>query len=216
MTSLTEFQEVCEHNLEELLATHGRKLESREVVHGETETYLTAQIGGTKLHVWIYEDEAQFGGEGLDCRYETPDFDSSSDLIEAFVGGISAALQGSDPYGEKNRPFPERLKFAAAGLGAAWRRERSFRSQVWIAVLVVLALIVLRPGAVWWGVILLTIGLVLAAELFNAALEALTDHLHPDRHPEIRVVKDMAAGAVLLASLAAVAIAAAFAVHLLF
>ena len=214
MTSLTEFQEVCEHTLEELLATRGRKLDRREVVHGETETFLTAQIGGTKLHVWIYEDEAQFEGEGLDCRYETPDFDSSSDLIEAFVGGISAALQGSDPYGEKNRPFPERLKFAAAGLGRR-RRERSFRSQVWIAVLVVLALIVLRPAAVWWGVILLTIGLVLAAELFNAAVEALVDHLHPERHPEVRTVKDMAAGAVLVASLAAVAVGAAFAVSLL-
>ena len=215
MASLTEFQEICEHDLEERLATHGRKLEKREVVQGESQTYLTAHIGGTELHVWIYEDEAQFEGEGLDCRYETPDFDSPGDLIEAFVGGVSAALQGSNPYGVKNSPFLQRLKFAAAGLGAAWRRERSFRTQVWIAGLVILALAAIRPAAVWWGVILLTVGLVLAAELFNAAVEALTDHLHPDRHPEIRVVKDMAAGAVLLASLAAVAIGAAFAVSLL-
>ena len=116
----------------------------------------------------------------------------------------------------KNRPFLQRLNFAAAGLGVAWRRERSFRTQVWIAGLVVLALVVLRPAAVWWGVILLTVGLVLAAELFNAAVEALVDHLHPDRHPEIRMVKDMMAGAVLVASLAAVAVAAAFAFSLLF
>ena len=62
----------------------------------------------------------------------------------------------------------------------------------------ILALVVLRPAAVWWGVILLTTGLVLAAELFNAAIEALVDHLHPDRHPEIQTVKDMAAGAVVV------------------
>ncbi len=122
----------------------------------------------------------------------------------------------SDPNGLKNKPFLQRLKFAADGLCVAWRRERSFRTQVWIAGLVILALVVLRPAAVWWGVILLTVGLVLVAELFNAAIEALVDHLHPDRHPEIRVVKDMAAGAVVVASLAAVAVGAAFAVSLLF
>ena len=125
-------------------------------------------------------------------------------------------MHDPDPDGVKNSPFLQRLKFAAAGLGAAWRRERSFRTQVWIAGLVGLALVVLRPAAVWWGVILLTIGLVLAAELFNAAVEALVDHLHPDRHPEIRTVKDMAAGAVVVASLAAVAVAAAFAASLVF
>lgn len=216
MPSLTEFQTICEHNLEELLATHGRKLERREVIQGETQTYVTAQIGGTELHVWIYEDEAQFEGEGLDCRYEAPDYDSPGDLIEAFVTGVSAYLQGSDPYAVKNRPFPQRLGFAMAGLAAAWRRERSFRTQVWSAGLVVLALVALRPPAVWWSVILLTVGLVLVAELFNAAVEALVDHLHPDRHPEIRKVKDMAAGAALVASLAAAAIGAAFAVSLVF
>ena len=121
-----------------------------------------------------------------------------------------------DQDGVKNRPFLQRVGFAIAGLGAAWRRERSFRAQVWIAGLVILALVVLRPAAVWWGVILLTTGLVLAAELFNAAIEALVDHLHPDRHPEIRVVKDMAAGAVVVASLAAVGVGAAFAVFVLF
>ncbi len=116
----------------------------------------------------------------------------------------------------KNRPFLQRVGFALAGLGAAWRRECSFRPQVWIAGLVVVVLVALRPAAIWWGVILLTVGLVLAAELFNAAVEALTDHLHPERHPEVRTVKDMAAGAVLVASLAAVAVAATFAVALFY
>jgi len=112
----------------------------------------------------------------------------------------------------KNKPFLQRLAFAASGLGAAWRRERSFRTQVWIAGLVGLVLVALRPAAPWWGVILLAVALVLVAELFNAAVESLIDHLHPDLHPEIRAVKDMAAGAVLVASLAAVAVAAALAV----
>ncbi len=66
-----------------------------------------------------------------------------------------------------------------------------------------------RPDAIWWGLIALVTALVLALELLNSALERLIDHLHPDRHPEIKLVKDMAAGAVLVLSLAAVALAAA-------
>lgn len=48
------------------------------------------------------------------------------------------------------------------------------------------------------------------AELFNSALETLTDHLHPEHHHEIGAAKDIAAGAVLVAALAAVFVALAF------
>ncbi len=106
----------------------------------------------------------------------------------------------------KNRGFSERISFALAGLSEGWRRERSFRTQAVIAVLMVAGLVLLRAPAVWCALVSMAIALVLAAELFNAALEALVDRLHPERHPEIRVVKDMAAGSVLLVSLGAVAV----------
>ena len=51
---------------------------------------------------------------------------------------------------------------------------------------------------------------MLAAEVFNTAVEGLADHLHPEQHPAIKVVKDCAAGAVLIASIAALGVAAAF------
>jgi undecaprenol kinase len=51
---------------------------------------------------------------------------------------------------------------------------------------------------------------VLAAELFNTALEHALDHLHPDLHPAIKVSKDCAAGAVLVFSLSSVATFLAF------
>lgn len=53
-------------------------------------------------------------------------------------------------------------------------------------------------------------GMVLAAELFNSALEAALDHLHPERHDAVRIAKDCAAGAVLVLSLTAAAVFAAF------
>jgi diacylglycerol kinase len=65
---------------------------------------------------------------------------------------------------------------------------------------------VLRPALAWCAILVLTIGVVLALELVNAALEALVDHLHPESHPRIKVVKDMAAAAVLIAALTSVLI----------
>ena len=98
----------------------------------------------------------------------------------------------------KNRSFNKRLVFALNGLGTAWLRESSFRVQTGLAACAVFVLIALQPPLVWWAVVTITIALVLAIELVNSAFEALVDHLHPDIHPEIRIIKDMAAGSVLL------------------
>jgi diacylglycerol kinase (ATP) len=109
----------------------------------------------------------------------------------------------------KNQPFARRLSFALAGLAAALRAEKSLRLQVIAAVGVLAVLVWLRPAPVWWALVAMTIVLVLAAELVNTALEHLADHLHPEQHPRIKMVKDCAAAAVLIASLGAVLVAAA-------
>lgn len=49
-----------------------------------------------------------------------------------------------------------------------------------------------------WMVVILCIGLVIAAELFNSAIEQLVDLVSPQRHPLAGRVKDIAAGAVLV------------------
>ena len=41
---------------------------------------------------------------------------------------------------------------------------------------------------------------MLTLELLNSSVEALVDLLHPGIHPEVKAIKDMLAGAVLLAS----------------
>jgi diacylglycerol kinase len=106
----------------------------------------------------------------------------------------------------KNRSFNERLVFALNGLGTAWLRESSFRVQTGLAACAVFVLIALQPPLVWWAVVTITIALVLAIELVNSAFEALVDHLHPDIHPEIRIIKDMAAGSVLLSAAGAIVV----------
>ena len=106
----------------------------------------------------------------------------------------------------KNQPFYRRVGFAAQGILAAWRNESSFKTQSYAAMCVLIVLIWRRPAPLWWAFLLMSCGMVLAAELFNSALEAALDRLHPERHPAIKVAKDCAAAAVLLLSLTALGV----------
>ncbi|MBW3498668.1 diacylglycerol kinase [Janthinobacterium sp. NKUCC08_JDC] len=110
----------------------------------------------------------------------------------------------------KNQPFHKRMGFALQGLSAAFRMESSFRLQCLAALLVLLVLARYRPAIIWWALLLLNCGMVLAAELFNTALENLIDHLHPALHPSIKIAKDCAAGAVLILSISALCVFVAF------
>ena len=115
----------------------------------------------------------------------------------------------------KNLSLLRRFGFALAGLRHALRTERSVRLEALVLALVVVALVVLRPGPLWWAAVLLASAAVLAAELLNTAIEALADHLSPDFHPQIRIVKDCAAAAVFIAVSGAIGVGIALAVHLL-
>jgi len=107
----------------------------------------------------------------------------------------------------KNRGFTTRLGFALSGIKAAWHHERSLRSQSYTALALVPLMLWLQPAPLWWAIIGMMVVLILAAELLNTALEHLVDHLHPDQHPTIGLVKDCAAGAVLILSIGALWVA---------
>ncbi len=113
----------------------------------------------------------------------------------------------------KNQSFLTRLGFALGGIAHSLRSERSMRVHVGALALVAIVMIVLAPPPQWWAMVALACGAVLATELINTSLEHLADLLHPDEHPSIRIVKDCAAAAVLVASVAAAAVGVALAVH---
>src|ERR1039457_3560277 len=104
----------------------------------------------------------------------------------------------------KNHPFSTRLRFALAGLAHAFRTERSLKTQGLTLLLALMVLLILRPAPLWWALVIIASAAVLAAELFNTAVERLADHLHPELHPEIRIVKDCAAAAVLCVVIGAI------------
>jgi undecaprenol kinase len=114
----------------------------------------------------------------------------------------------------KNRSFATRLRFALAGLSHAIGAERSVRTHLMFLLAVLVALAYLRPAPVWWALVLLISSAVIAAELFNTAIERLADHLQPEEHPQIRIIKDCAAAAVLVLSAGALCVGVALAVSL--
>ncbi len=104
----------------------------------------------------------------------------------------------------KNQAFHKKLSNAFSGILFTLRTESNFQIQITIALLVLLSLLIIQPTLIWCALIIICIGLVLAAELTNTALETLLDYFHPDIHPEIGKVKDIMAGMVLILSLTTV------------
>ncbi|HID85982.1 MAG TPA: diacylglycerol kinase family protein [Anaerolineae bacterium] len=98
------------------------------------------------------------------------------------------------------------FRHAFAGLGHALRTQRNARIHLLIAVGVVALGLWLGLSRWEWVAIVLTIGFVFVAELFNTVVEAVVDLASPEFHPLARAAKDVAAGAVLLAAIASVVI----------
>ncbi len=82
----------------------------------------------------------------------------------------------------------------------AVRTERNLQIELVIALVVVLAGVWLRLTVLEWMVVCVAMGLVLAAELCNSALEHLADLYTQEPDDNVRRIKDMAAGAVLVAA----------------
>ena len=95
------------------------------------------------------------------------------------------------------------FRYAFAGVRLLFGEEHNARIHATITVLVVVAGIVLRVSPVEWGVLVICIGMVLAAEAFNSAIERVANYLTTERDDRIRDIKDLAAGAVLLCAIAA-------------
>jgi diacylglycerol kinase (ATP) len=96
------------------------------------------------------------------------------------------------------------FRFAAQGIIDLFRFENNAKVHLLIAVVVLILGVWLQLSVVEWALIITQIGLVWAAEAFNTAIEKLCDFVSPGIHPQIKAVKDLASGAVLILALTAV------------
>jgi undecaprenol kinase len=97
---------------------------------------------------------------------------------------------------------------ASRGILRLWLTQSNFRIQVAAALIAVLMGLYFRITAIEWLILVASIGLVLCAEAVNTAIEHAVDLLEPRLHPRARDAKDLAAAAVLIASVCAAIIGA--------
>ena len=90
------------------------------------------------------------------------------------------------------------LIWSLKGLRACWRLEASFRLEVCLVVILFPLGLWLGDGAVEKVLLCGSLLLVPAAELLNASLEAIIDHVCPDVHPFAERAKDMGSAAVFV------------------
>ncbi|WP_438964329.1 diacylglycerol kinase family protein [Winogradskyella sp.] len=112
---------------------------------------------------------------------------------------------------EKKESFiVNRLKsvgYAFKGMLMLVRTEPSIQIQVFIAIAVTIAGFYFDISRTEWMIQITMIGLVMSIEGINTAIEYLADFVHPEQHKKIGLIKDIAAGAVFIASIIAVIIA---------
>ena len=96
--------------------------------------------------------------------------------------------------------------YAFTGLTIAIQGEWNFRIQIALGILALTLGVFFDIHTFEWLFIFGAIGLVLSAELMNTALEELCDMLKPTHDPHVAKIKDLAAAAVFIASLAALSI----------
>lgn len=100
----------------------------------------------------------------------------------------------------------KRLKsftYAFNGLRVLLQEEHNSRIHLFVTLCVFVAGVVLHISALEWVAVAFAVGIVFSAEIFNSAIEDLSDVVCPERDERIKKVKDLSAAAVLVSALTA-------------
>lgn len=109
----------------------------------------------------------------------------------------------------KQRSLLHSFRYAISGLGHVLKTQRNMRIHIIIGSAVILLALFMKFSLLEITVLTLTIMFVLVCEVINTALEISLDFLNgKEYHPTIKIIKDVVAGGVLLASINAVIIGA--------
>ncbi|MDF3028827.1 MAG: diacylglycerol kinase [Fluviicola sp.] len=108
----------------------------------------------------------------------------------------------------KQKPFSisDRLKsfkYAFAGLKTLFVEEHNARIHLLAAVIVIVLGFVFKITLNEWISLIVVMALVFICELINTSLEAMADYASPEKHPQIKKVKDLAAASVLISAVSA-------------
>lgn len=98
------------------------------------------------------------------------------------------------------------FQYAFAGIWYTLKTQRNAQIHIAISALIICLGLVLQISLAEWATLALTTGFVIVSEMLNTAIEAAMDFASTEYHPQIKVVKDVAAGAVLISAITAVVV----------
>lgn len=108
--------------------------------------------------------------------------------------------------GSNRSYFSKRVQsfgYAFSGIGAFLKSEPHARIHAVATVLVIAAGIYCNLPILQWILLAIVTGLVWITEMLNTVIEKVMDHVAPQYHERVKWIKDVAAGAVLVAALVA-------------
>jgi len=111
------------------------------------------------------------------------------------------------PNNENRFSWQERAKsfgYAWAGIRSLLRTEHNTWIHLALTVVVLLSGLILKVSRLELIILLVVMALVWICEIFNTCIEKVMDFISPEYHPKVKVIKDMAAGAVLIMAVVAV------------
>lgn len=98
------------------------------------------------------------------------------------------------------------FKHAFDGIVWAFQTQPNFKIHVFISILVCYLAYYVRFSIGEWIILILTISIGLVIEMINTAIEATTDAIDLKIRPDIKIAKDVSAGAMLVYAISAVLI----------
>ena len=99
------------------------------------------------------------------------------------------------------RTLFDSFRLALQGLGFIVANERNMKVHLFFALCALVCAMLFRISPIEFIFVVFAISLVLIAEAANTAFELLLDFLHGDEfHPNVKLLKDIVAGGVLIAS----------------
>jgi undecaprenol kinase len=101
----------------------------------------------------------------------------------------------------KRYTFFSSIKHALRGIRVVLKSERNFRVQVFVGVLILCSSIFFQVRTWEFILLILLVASVLVLELFNSVIERMADGLKPRLQPIVKDIKDLMAGAVLIAAI---------------
>ncbi len=99
------------------------------------------------------------------------------------------------------RRHAKSFKYAFAGLAHTLINEPNFRVQLVISVATIFFGLKYQISYIEWGLLIISDGLMLSAEMINTVVENFIDVLIPERNDGARIIKDVSAGFVLISAL---------------